>query len=127
PRPAPPKVAASPELQQQLTLQDECAQRLLNARHRHGALNIDTIETRPILLQGNVVGVVSEQKNRATELIEDFMIAANETVARTLQKLRVPSIRRVVRTPERWERIVALARSLGTVLPAEPSSRALND
>ncbi len=125
--PPPPKVAASPDLQRQLTLQDECAQRLLGARHRHGALNIETIEMRPVLLHGEVVDVVRQQKTRATELIEDFMIAANETVARTLEALGVASIRRVVRTPERWDRIVELARQLGAALPAQPDSRALND
>jgi exoribonuclease-2 len=125
--PAPPKVAASRELQQQLTLQDECARRLLTARQRHGALNIETIETRPLLLRGEVADLVRQQKNRATELIEDFMIAANEVVARTLGTLHLPSIRRVVRTPERWPRIVDLARSLGVALPAAPSPGALND
>jgi exoribonuclease-2 len=125
--PAPAKVAASGELQQQLTLQDAGAQLLLNARHKHGALNIETIETQPILLHGDVVDVVRQPKNRATELIEDFMIAANEVVARTLERLGVPSIRRIVKTPERWDRIVELARTLGAALPATPSSSALND
>jgi VacB/RNase II family 3'-5' exoribonuclease len=125
--PAPPKVAASRELQQQLLLQDECARRLLTARQRHGALNIETIETRPVLLHGEVTGVTRQGKNRATELIEDFMIAANEVVARTLGTLRLPSIRRVVRTPERWDRLVELARTFGATLPVSPSSSALND
>jgi exoribonuclease-2 len=122
--PAPPKVAASTVLQQQLTLQNGCAQRLMNARHRHGALNIDTIETRPVLLHGDVVDLVRQQKNRATELIEDFMIAANEVVARMLGG--VSSIRRVVKTPKRWDRIVELARATGAVLPDTPDSKALN-
>jgi exoribonuclease-2 len=125
--PAPAKVAASADLQQQLVLQDTCAQSLMNARHRHGALNIETIETHPIMLHGDVVDIARQGKNRATELIEDFMIAANEAVARTLEKMRLPSIRRVVRAPERWARIVDLARSLGTTLPPEPASRALNE
>src|SRR6185312_7528437 len=124
---APPKVAASGELQQQLKLQDECSQRLLAARERHGALNIETIETRPILQHGDVVGVERQQKNRATELIEDFMIAANEVVARTLEKLGLSSIRRVVKSPERWPRIVELAKSAGATLPAQPDPKALND
>jgi exoribonuclease-2 len=122
--PAPPKVAASTDLQQQLTLQDGCAQRLMNARYRHGALNIDTIETRPVLEHGDVVNVVRQQKNRATELIEDFMIAANEVVARMLAD--VASIRRVVKTPKRWDRIVQLARETGATLPDGPDSKALN-
>ena len=71
---APPKVAASSELQAQLTLQDECAQRLLTARARHGALNIETIETRPVLLHGEVTGIVRQEKSRATELIEDLSL-----------------------------------------------------
>jgi exoribonuclease-2 len=120
----PPKVAASTDLQQQLALQDACAQRLMNARHRHGALNIDTIETRPVLEHGDVVDVVRQQKSRATELIEDFMIAANEVVARMLAG--VSSIRRVVKTPKRWDRIVELARATGTALPDTPDSKALN-
>jgi VacB/RNase II family 3'-5' exoribonuclease len=121
---APPKVAASTELQEQLTLQDGCAQRLLSARHEHGALNIETIETHPIWLNGAIVDLAQHLKNRATELIEDFMIAANEVVARALAD--VPSIRRVVKTPKRWDRIVDLARATGATLPIEPDSKALN-
>jgi VacB/RNase II family 3'-5' exoribonuclease len=125
--PAPAKVAASNLLQSQLTLQDACAQTLRKARYRHGALNIETIETRPVVLQGQVIDVVRQDKNRATELIEDFMIAANEVVARMLEARHVSSIRRVVKTPERWDRIVALAGTLGGTLPAAPDSQALNE
>ncbi len=123
----PPKVAASSDLQQQLELQNTAAQLLMEARHRHGALNIETIETNPVISHGDVVDIVRQGKNRATELIEDFMIAANESVARTLLKVHLPSIRRIVREPKRWDRIVALARALGTTLPTAPDSRALND
>ena len=122
--PAPAKVAASADLQHQLTLQDACAQRLLSARHQHGALDIETIETHPIWLNGAVVDLALHQKNRATQLIEDFMIAANEVVARALSD--VSSIRRVVKTPKRWDRIVALAQETGATLPGEPDSKALN-
>ena len=125
--PAPAKIAASPVLQSQLALQDTCAHALRRARYRHGALNIETIETRPVVLGGEVVDVVRQDKNRATELIEDFMIAANEVVARMLEAKRVSSIRRIVKTPERWDRIVALASTLGTSLPAAPDSKALNE
>jgi VacB/RNase II family 3'-5' exoribonuclease len=124
---APAKVAASPVLQSQLALQDTCAQALRRARYRHGALNIETIETRPVVLGGEVVDVVRQDKNRATELIEDFMIAANEVVARMLEAKGVSSIRRIVKTPERWDRIVALAGTLGARLPAAPDSKALNE
>ncbi len=80
-----------------------------------------------MVLHGQVVDIVRQGKNRATELIEDFMIAANEIVARMLEARRVSSIRRVVRTPERWDRIVALARGVGRTLPAAPDSGALNE
>ena len=122
---APPKVAASPDLQAQLRLQDECAQQLKKARERRGALNIDTIEVRPLLVDQKIVNLVQDAKNRATDLIEDFMIAANETVAQKLES--VSSIRRIVKTPERWDRIVALAAAHGGNLPAQPDAKALND
>ena len=124
---APAKVAASPELQAQLKLQDEIAQALKNARFHHGALNIENTETHPVMLQGEVVDIVRQEKNRATELIEDFMIAANQAVAQTLEQRGVSSIRRVVKTPERWDRIVELAAKDGGKLPAQPDSKALND
>ena len=122
---APAKVAASAELQTQLKLQNEVAQKLKNQRFQHGALNVQTDEVRPLVLNEQVVDVVKQQKNRATELIEDFMVAANGVVARMLEK--VSSLRRIVRTPERWDRIVQLAASKGGKLPAQPDSKALND
>jgi len=122
---APPKVAASTELQGQLKLQDEVAQRLKTQRFQHGALNLQTDEVHPLVLNNQIVDVVKQQKNRATELIEDFMIAANGVVARMLEK--VSSLRRIVRTPKRWDRIVALAATKGEKLPAQPDSKALND
>jgi exoribonuclease-2 len=97
----------------------------MNERYRHGALNIETTEVRPIILNQQVVGVAKQEKNRATELIEDFMIAANGAVARML--LQVSSIRRIVKTPERWNRIVELAGQQGEHLPAEADSKALNE
>jgi VacB/RNase II family 3'-5' exoribonuclease len=124
---APPKVAASVELQQQLQLQDEVAQRLRAARFKSGALAIDSIETTPTMVDGQVTGLQTMLKNRATELIEDFMVAANEVVARLLSSVEVPSIRRVVKTPERWPRIVELAAALGETLPPAPDSSALNN
>jgi len=126
-RAAPPKVAASLALQQQLRLQDEAAQRLKGERHRHGALDIETTEVHPVVLCDQVIDLVKQEKNRATDLIEDFMIAANGVVAVTLQANKVSSIRRVVKTPERWDRIVALAAQQGGRLPAQPDSKALND
>ena len=122
---APAKVQAFNELQQQLKLQDEVAQKLKEQRHQHGALNLQTDEVHPLILNDQVVDVVKQQKNRATDLIEDFMLAANGVVARKLEN--VSSLRRIVRTPERWDRIVQLAASKGEKLPAQPDSKALND
>ncbi len=122
---APAKVSASNELQVQLKLQDEAAQALRQQRYRQGDLNIETSEVHPVVLNQQVVDVVKQEKNRATELIEDFMIAANGVVARMLEK--VSSLRRIVKTPERWDRIVQLAAAQGEQLPAQPDSKALND
>ncbi len=122
---APPKVAGSSELQAQLKLQDEVAQRLKKQRSQHGALNLQTDEVQPLILNDTVVDVVKQQRNRATDLIEDFMVAANGVVARMLEK--VSSLRRIVRTPERWDRIVQLAATKGEKLPSQPDSKALND
>ena len=122
---APAKVAASSDLQSQLQLQDEVAQKLKNQRYENGALNLQTTELHPLVLNERVVDVVNQQKNHATELLEDFMIAANGVVARMLET--VSSLRRIVKQPERWDRIVQLAAAHGEKLPAEPNSRALND
>jgi VacB/RNase II family 3'-5' exoribonuclease len=122
---APAKVAASTDVQSQLKLQDEAAQALKAQRYLHGALNLDTNEVHPIVLNQQVVDIESQAKNRATDLIEDFMIAANGVVARALEK--VSSLRRIVKTPERWDRIVQLAANHGGNLPAQPDSKALND
>jgi VacB/RNase II family 3'-5' exoribonuclease len=123
---APAKVAASSKLQNQLRLQNEIAQRLRKERFERGALNIETIETRAVI-DDTAIDIQAEERNAATDLIEDFMVAANGVVARTLREKRIPSIRRIVKTPKRWDRIVALAAQMGAKLPAEPDSKALND
>jgi exoribonuclease-2 len=123
---APAKVAASEELQAQLKLQDQIAKRLRLKRFQHGALSLETVETHAIL-QGKSIEIETQQGNSATDLIEDFMIAANGVVARMLQEKKRSSIRRIVRTPKRWDRIVTVAEELGWKLPAEPDSKALND
>ena len=122
---APPKVTASADLQAQLRLQDEVAQKLRTQRCEKGALNLQTDELHPLMLNQQVVDVVNQQKNHATELIEVFMIAANGVVARMLEK--VSSLRRIVKKPERWDRIVQLAETYGEKLPVDPDSKALND
>jgi exoribonuclease-2 len=122
----PPKVAASAELASQLKLQDEAAVALRAQRHRLGALEFDRAEAHAVVEDGKVHDVTASRKTRANDLIEDFMVAANEVMARTLKEKGRSSIRRVVKTPERWPRIVELARDCGETLPLTPDSGALN-
>jgi VacB/RNase II family 3'-5' exoribonuclease len=123
--PAPAKVSASTDLQAQLKLQNEAAQALRKQRYQNGALNLDTSEVHPVIFNEQVVDIAKQERNLATDLIEDFMIAANGVVARMLEK--VSSLRRIVKTPERWDRIVQLANAHGGNLPPDPDSKALND
>jgi VacB/RNase II family 3'-5' exoribonuclease len=123
---APAKVAGSAALAAQLKLQDEAAQILFKERQRQGALDINRVEAEAIISNGQVQGINNRKKNRATELIENFMVAANGVMERTLMRAGVSSIRRIVRTPKRWERIVELAARYGDKLPPEPDSGALN-
>jgi VacB/RNase II family 3'-5' exoribonuclease len=123
---APPKVSTSAALQEQLKLQDEAAQSLLAERRRQGALDFDRVESEAVISDGKVQGIKVTKKNRASELIENFMVAANGVMAKTLTDAGACSIRRVVKTPERWPRIVELAEQHGEKLPAEPDSGALN-
>jgi len=124
--PAPQKLAASADLTAQLKMQDEAAQALRAQRHRLGALDFDRPETQPILAGDKVQGITAEKQNRAGALIEDFMVAANGVMARTLTDAGVSSIRRVVKSPERWPRIVELAAQHGERLPAQPDAVALS-
>ena len=123
PEPAPIKRA--PELHEQLLLQDEAARRLRRARSEAGALNIESIEATPVVADGKVVDLAVASRNRARDLIEDFMVAANRMVATYLVDRGRASIRRVVREPKRWDRIVALAADVGETLPPQPDSAAL--
>jgi exoribonuclease-2 len=125
--PAPAKVAASADLAAQLKLQDSAAQRMVGGRFQHGALDLETIETRPEMRADQPVSIVPQPKNRATSLIEEFMVAANGVAARTFEAAGIASIRRIVRVPKRWDRIVEVAAGLGTTLPAQPDSKSLND
>jgi VacB/RNase II family 3'-5' exoribonuclease len=123
---APPKVAATPVVEDQLRIQDRVAQALRRVRHAHGALDLETPEVRPVFDDGDVTDLLPEQTNRAKQLIEDFMIAANGVTARFLEAKGVPSLRRVLRTPKRWDRIVALAAETGDKLPAVADAAALD-
>jgi exoribonuclease-2 len=120
--PPPPKVAASEALQQQLRTQDRVSQALGGRRQRLGALNLKTIEAKAVFTGELLTDFRTEDKNRAKDLIENFMIAANGVTATYLTAKGFPSIRRILRTPERWDRIVELAKSLNESLPEEPSA-----
>ena len=123
----PEAIASVNGLAENLHLQDDAAQRMKDFRHVHGALSLQTIEAKPLFDGDQVRELEVEEKNRAKEIIEDFMIAANGVVARYLADNNYPSIRRVVRTPKRWERIVELADEHGFSLPHEPDSKALEN
>ncbi|MEO6772530.1 MAG: RNB domain-containing ribonuclease [Kofleriaceae bacterium] len=116
-----------PEIAAQLELQDEAAQRLRALRHQHGALDLETIEASPVMKNDHVVDLELQHKNRARELIEDLMIAANGATARYLEQRGRSSMRRVVARPKRWDRIVELAGTFGTQLPVEPDAKALSE
>ena len=124
--PAPPRVSAVPGLDQQLSIQDEVAQRMRLLRAQHGALDFATVQARPVFEDGVLTALQPDEKNRAKALIEDFMVAANGVTARYLAGKGLPSLRRVLRAPERWARIVALAAGFGEHLPPEPSAPALD-
>jgi exoribonuclease-2 len=123
--PAPSRVRDVAGLDAQLRLQDEAAHRLRSRRFERGALSLETIEARPLFHEGMLADLVPEGRNRAKDLIEDLMIAANGVTARFLDGRKLPSLRRVLRSPERWAKIVALAESLGERLPPDPSNAAL--
>jgi len=121
----PEPIAAVPGLEENLRLQDQVAQEMKQLRHAHGALSLQTVEAKAVFEDGALRGLEVEEKNRAKSIIEDFMIAANGVIARYLGSHRFPSIRRVVRIPKRWDRIVELAQAHGFSLPETPDSRAL--
>ena len=121
----PPKVKAIPGLEESLRLQDKIADKMRDRRHELGALDLETIEARPVIIDGRVVELRQEKRNNARMLIEDFMIAANGVSARFLESHKLPSLRRVVRSPERWDRIEKIASDLGEKLPPDPDAVAL--
>jgi exoribonuclease II len=125
--PAPPAIAASREMHDQLRIQDEAAQRLRRARSIAGALDFESVEARPVVVHGKVVDLTVDRHNRARDMIEDFMVAANRSVATYLLERGSPSLRRVVREPKRWDRIVALAADVGEVLPEKPDNVSLSN
>jgi exoribonuclease-2 len=123
--PAPERLSRVPGLEDNLRIQDRIAQAMRKVRYQHGSLDLDTIEPEAVLSGGNVVDLRVARKNRAKQLIEDLMIAANGVTARFLEKKGWPAIQRVVRTPKHWDGIVKLAAGLHETLPARPDAKAL--
>lgn len=123
----PEKIAKVKGLDEQLRMQDRIARVMKSVRYQHGALDLETIEPEATVKDGKVVDLRQERQNRAQELIEDFMIAANEVAAQFLEKRGLPALRRIVRKPERWDRIRDVAAGCGERLPAVPDSKALAD
>lgn len=124
---APAAIAKVPGLDKQIQLQVEIAAALRKTRIEKGALEFDRIEARAVADKGTVTAIARAEKNTATDMIEDFMIAANESMAAFLESHHVSGIRRIVRNPERWDRIVELAKEFGVHLPEKPDPLALQD
>lgn len=123
--PAPKRVLETPGLDENLRVQDGVAQRLVELRRRVGALSLETVQTRAVFEGDAISDLELDRKNRAKQLIEDFMIAANGVTATYLGAKKFPSLRRVLRSPARWDRIAALAAGFGDRLPNEPDAAAL--
>jgi exoribonuclease-2 len=123
--PMPAAIGKIAGLDQNIRLQDQVAQKLKSFRHAHGALNLETIQSRPVFVGDALTSLEIDKPDRAKDLIADFMIAANGVTARFLTAKKFPSLRRVVRSPKHWDRIVALAAERKAILPKEPDAKAL--
>jgi exoribonuclease-2 len=121
----PERVGRVPGVEEQVRMQDEVAQVLKEVRHEQGSLVLQSTEARPVFDGGTLVDLLPQKPSRSKELIENLMVAANGATARFLEAKGFPSLRRVVREPARWARIVAVAAEYGEALPAEPDSRSL--
>jgi exoribonuclease-2 len=122
----PDAVAAVPGLDENIRLQNRIAQCMKRHRQEHGALTLESLEARPSFDGEKISELKVEKPNCAKELIADFMIAANGVTARFLASKNFPSIRRVVRTPRRWEGIVKVAKERGYDLPEQPDPKPLD-
>jgi VacB/RNase II family 3'-5' exoribonuclease len=125
--PVPPAMAAASGIDAQMRLQEDVSQRLRRVRYAHGALDLQTIEARAVFDGDEIRDLTVDEQNQPKELIEDFMIAANGVTARYLEAAGFAGLRRIVRSPERWQRIVSVAAEHGFSLPDEPDSKALEE
>lgn len=123
--PMPTEIASVAGMEESLRLQDVTAQKMRLLRHQHGALVFETIEAQTVFSGDTLEDIIPDSPNRAKEMIEDFMIAANSVTAKYLASMNYVSIRRVVSEPKRWDRIVSVVAGHGTKLPSEPDSKAL--
>ena len=123
--PIPAAIAAVPGLAENIRLQCKVAGQLRELRHMRGALSLETLQARPVFAGDVLQDLLPDPSNIAKNLIEELMVAGNGVTARFLAARKLPSIRRVVRTPAKWARIVELAAERGSSLPTEPDGRAL--
>lgn len=124
--PIPQEIVKIKGLDDNIRLQDRISQKIKILRHQNGALDLETIEARPVFDGDELKDLEAEKRNRAKDIIENLMIAANGVTARYLASKKFPSLRRVVRVPKRWDRIIELAVERGSTLPNEPDSNALD-
>lgn len=122
----PEKVRATSGLEEQIRIQQEAAQRLHKFRCERGALEFETIESSAIVTNGEIRGLESVRPNAARKIIENFMVAANVEMAEFLELHGSLSLRRIVKTPERWDGIRKIAAERGESLPGEPDALALS-
>ncbi len=123
---APREVVQVPNLEAQIRLQWEVAMRLHKRRQSQGALDVEQVEARPIVVNGRVTGLATQRKNPARVIIENFMVTTNTVLAGWLESHGCAAIQRIVREPQRWPRIVQLAREKNAILPDYPDARALS-
>jgi len=123
--PMPEKIANSPDLKAQILLQQKAADRLHEFRKAKGALEFESIESSAVVVNGQIRDIKSVEPNSARKIIENFMVAANVEMAEFLDNHNSLSLRRVVKTPERWDRIREVAADLGEDLPEQPDAQAL--
>ena len=125
--PPPLGISSVPGMDTQIKNQDQIAQKLRAKRHEAGSLQLEIFQPKAIFEGERIIGIAEQEHNRGRQLIEEFMIATNESTAHFLQKKGIPSLRRIVRSPDRWLRIVELAKQYGEALPNDPDSKALSE